>query len=69
MPLLAISSKFLSRALSRVNPYMDDIIGDQYGFRRNSSTIDQTLFTYLASCCLCRWNVNTSVEHNNLFVQ
>jgi sorting nexin-29 len=41
--LLSISYKTLSNILlSRLSPYIDEIIGDhQYGFRRNRSTTDQ----------------------------
>ena len=40
--LLSTSYKILTNILvSRHTPYVDDIIGDQCGFRRNRSTIDK----------------------------
>jgi hypothetical protein len=40
--LLSTSYKILSNILSRLSPYVDEIIGDhQCGFRRNRSTTDQ----------------------------
>jgi hypothetical protein len=40
--LLSTSFKMLSNVLSRLVPYIDEIIGDhQCGFRRNRSTTDQ----------------------------
>jgi hypothetical protein len=44
--LLSTSYKILSNILlSRLGPYMDEIIGDhQCGFRRNRSTTDQIFY-------------------------
>jgi hypothetical protein len=43
--------------LSRLSPYIDEIIGDhQCGFRHNRSTTDQ-----IRSKSLCRWYINTLI--------
>jgi hypothetical protein len=46
IPLLSTSYNILSNILfSRLDPYIDEIIGDhQCGFRRNTSTTDQIIF-------------------------
>jgi hypothetical protein len=42
--VLSTSYKIVSSILSRLSPYIDEIIGDrQCGFRRNRSTTDQIL--------------------------
>jgi hypothetical protein len=57
--LLTIPYKILSSILSRLNPYVDKLTGDEYGFQCNRSTTEQMF-------CICelqekKWECSETV--------
>jgi hypothetical protein len=60
--LLSTAYKILSNILlARLNPYINEIIGDyQCGFRRNRSTMDQIL--YIRQILEKKWEYNGTVH-------